>query len=398
MIILFDLLLSSAALLLIVPVGVLFIEVLFAVTERKTLSSETGERRRLAIIIPAHNESSIIADALRSIVPQLRELDRILVVADNCVDDTATIAHREGAEVVVRTDSIHRGKGYALDAGVRHLEHDPPDTVIVIDADCQVTQGAIDRLARVCARIGRPTQALYLMYSPDGAAITTRIGELAWTVKNRVRPSGLRRLGLPCQLMGTGMAFPWMLINTAVLSTGHIVEDLKLGIELARAGAPPLFCPDALVTSFFPVSKQGIGTQRTRWEHGYLSVMLREAPQLLLRAIVTLDADLMAVALDLSVPPLALLMLQLMIVWMGAATLYFFTATAFPLIIASAALAILVLSIFLSWARYGRHIVSLRYLAYALWYSLCKIPLYAKFLARRQLDWVRSKRDGDGPR
>src|SRR6202034_2659018 len=108
--------------------------------------------------------------------------------------------------------------------------------------DCNVATGSIDRLARLCARTGRPAQALYLMRAPENARIMTRIGEFAWTVRDQIRPAGLRRLGLPCQLMGTGMAFLWSSISTTRVASGHIVEDLKLGIDLARARTPTLFC------------------------------------------------------------------------------------------------------------------------------------------------------------
>ena len=57
-------------------------------------------------------------------------------------------------------------------------------------------------------------------------------------MKNWVRPLGLSNLNLPCQLMGTGMAFPWELIRSANLASGSIVEDTKLGLELASGRTP----------------------------------------------------------------------------------------------------------------------------------------------------------------
>lgn len=63
------------------------------------------------------------------------------MVADNCTDDTARLASAAGAEVIERHDALLRGKGYALDFGVRHLAQQPPDVVIVVDADCQVAEG-----------------------------------------------------------------------------------------------------------------------------------------------------------------------------------------------------------------------------------------------------------------
>jgi cellulose synthase/poly-beta-1,6-N-acetylglucosamine synthase-like glycosyltransferase len=395
-----ELLLCAAALALLIPVTVLAAELLLSLRyDEKSALHESGERRRLAILMPAHDEELIIASTLRSVIPQLAPNDRVLVVADNCSDRTATIAAQEGADVIERSDRLRRGKGYALDFGVRHLEVDPrgpPDIVIIIDADCRVGESAIDRLARMCARTMRPVQALYLMHGEDGnAGIKMRIAEFAWAIKNKVRPLGLRRLGLSCQLMGTGMAFPWSRISTASLASGHIVEDLKLGVDLALAGSAPLFCPGALVTSTFPSSEQGVAGQRMRWEHGYLGVIVAETAHLLALSFRTLNGALLAFALDLSVPPIALLVSLLTFVWLSSAAFYFFVHVRLPIVICTFEILFLALGIVLAWRKYGRHIVSLDDLARAGIYVLWKVPLYAKFFGRRQSEWVRSKRDKD---
>jgi hypothetical protein len=74
--------------------------------------------------------------------------------------------------------------------------------------------------------MGRPVQALYLMMAPADSQINYKVAEFAWRVKNWLRPLGLRALGLPCQLMGTGMAFPWEVIRRADLASASLVEDL----------------------------------------------------------------------------------------------------------------------------------------------------------------------------
>jgi cellulose synthase/poly-beta-1,6-N-acetylglucosamine synthase-like glycosyltransferase len=394
-----ELFLCAAALALLVPVSVLSAELLLALRyDGKSAMPETGERRRLAILMPAHDEASIIASTLRSVIPQLAPNDRLLVVADNCSDETAAIATTEGAEVIERSDALRRAKGYALDFGVRHLErdkHGPPEIVIIIDADCQVSAGAIDRLARMCARTAHPIQAIYLMHVAGNAGIKMRIAEFAWAIKNKVRPLGLCRLGLSCQLMGTGMAFPWSSISTANLGGGHLVEDLKLGVDLALSGTPPLFCPEALVTSSFPSSEEGITTQRTRWEHGYLGVIVGETWRLFALSLRTLNRVLLVFALDLSVPPIALLVLLLTVVWSASAALYLFTHMWLSVVISTFAIVLLAFGIGLAWRKYGRHIISLADLARAGIYVLWKVPLYAKFLGGRQSEWVRSKRDRD---
>jgi len=393
---LFEFLFGGAALLLLLPVTVLFAEVFLGVVFRATKSVlPVGERLPLAVVMPAHNEALVIAKALRMIVPQLVNSDRLLVVADNCSDDTAAIAAAEGAEVIERRDQALRGKGYALDFGVRHLEREPPQIVVIVDADCQVAAGSIDRLSRLCSRSQRPVQALYLMHAGKGASIKMQIAEFAWAVKNQVRPLGLRQLGLPCQLMGTGMAFPWSRIAAAKLATGHLVEDLSLGIEMARAGSVPLFCPEALVTSQFPASVSGAQGQRTRWEHGHLGVILSDAPNVLLEALKSRNLNLLALGLDLCVPPLALLTLLVAAIWLASIGFLVFAKLSLPFAVMTIEVMLVGLSVLMSWVRYGRRIISFGSLAFAAVYALSKLPLYAKFLVARQMDWVKSKRDGD---
>ena len=384
---------GAAALVLLIPILTLALEVIASLPARKGQRGLEADRPSLAVVVPAHNEAGLIGETIRAILPQLFATDRLIVVADNCSDETAAVASAAGAGVIVRNDSTRRGKGYALDFAVRHLTASPPDVVLIVDADCRVEEGCLDRLARACAATSRPVQALYLMHAPADAGLTGRIAAFAWILKNRVRPTGLGRLGLPCQLMGTGMAFPWQRIARADLASGHIVEDLKLGVELAREGSPALFCPEARVASDFPSSAEGFKSQRTRWEHGYLSVLLRDAPSLLARSLTKGNLPLFALGLDLCVPPIALLVLLTGAVWLAAALIYAFAGSATPLLLASVELVLLACCVLLAWARYARDVISGATLAFAPIYALAKIPLYARFLVARQMDWVRSKRD-----
>jgi glycosyltransferase involved in cell wall biosynthesis len=251
------------------PVAVFFIETVAAfilVTKKPELHSSKMVRHRVAVVIPARNESVGILPTLSDVKPQLLPGDRLLVVADNCTDDTAAVASGAGAEVIERHELSRRGKGFALNFALKHIKADPPAVVIIVDADCRVSEETIDHLASACTTTGRPVQILDLMTAPEGSPVNFCVAEFAWRVKNWVRPLGLGALGLPCQLMGTGMAFPWEVIRSANLASGSIVEDTKLGLELARAGHPPLFFPAARVTSDFQWSAVGDENQRRRWE------------------------------------------------------------------------------------------------------------------------------------
>jgi cellulose synthase/poly-beta-1,6-N-acetylglucosamine synthase-like glycosyltransferase len=382
-----------ALLLLALPIAVFVLELGLALVTGRSQAGTAGPRPALAVLVPAHDEGAGILATLASIQSQLKTGDRILVVADNCSDDTAAQARAAGAEVLEREDPVRRGKGYALDAGVRHLAHDAPALVVVVDADCLLTPDALDRLAQRCVESGRPVQALYLMRAPAGAGLKTRIAEFAWAVKNRARALGLARLGLPCQLMGSGMAFPWPLIEGAALASADLVEDLRLGLDFAREGRAPLFCPEALVTSEFPVNAKGLQSQRTRWEHGHLAMMLRDGPRLLLEGVRSGNAGLCALTLDMCVPPLALLVLVALAFGALGLLAWAWTGAALPWVLALPGPLLLAVAVLAAWLRFGRDILSWRELAYAPVYALVKIPLYLKFVIQRQVAWVRSERD-----
>ncbi|MCF7999459.1 MAG: glycosyltransferase [Methylovulum sp.] len=389
--IVFEVILVCTALLVLLPVLVLFAQVLLAMWPR-SVRQITGLRPSLAVLIPAHNEASVIADTLAALLPQLSAGDRIVVIADNCTDNTAEIAVAKGVEVIMRMDDERHGKSYALDFGVRHISYNPPEVAIIIDADCKAHNGSLDTLSRMAFQLKQSVQALDLMTSPPDAGLKSQISEFAWLVKNHVRPLGYQQLGFPCQLMGTGMAFPWQALSEAKLASGHIVEDLKLGLDLACAGTFTFFCPEALVTSVFPSNEQTITAQRTRWEHGHLLVILSELPRVLKAAIQQRSIGLLVLALDLCVPPLALLSLLIIVLLLISLSYYAVSASSLALVIAFTESVMFGIAILLSWLKYGRQVISFSNLARIPAYILWKIPLYLKFLVNKQVSWVKTKR------
>ena len=97
---------------------------------------------RFDVLVPAHNESAGIAKTVASLraVDYPTELYRILVIADNCTDDTAERAREAGAVVLVRQNAQQRGKGYALAHGyAASLGEGFASAVVVVDADTSVS-------------------------------------------------------------------------------------------------------------------------------------------------------------------------------------------------------------------------------------------------------------------
>ena len=388
--------LTAVSFLLAVPVAVFFVEVCAAIAlpqRHRTIPPAENIYGEVAVLVPAHNEGAGLLPTLEDIKAQLRPTDRLLVVADNCSDETGAVAVAAGAEVINRHDLERVGKGYALAWGLRHLEASPPDIVIVVDADCRLADALIDRLAAACAVTHRPVQALDLMIAPEGSPINSRVAEFAWRVKNWVRPLGLKALGLPCQLMGTGMAFPWNVIRSTDLASGLIVEDLKLGLDLAIAGSAPLFCPSARVTSEFPLSLQGIQSQRRRWEQGHLGMIITMVPRLIVAAIWQANLDLLVLALDVAVPPLSLLGILVVAASVVAtlATLLGYPSTA--IFVSAGNVIAFTVGVFLSWLKCGRDVLPPGAILLIVPYIIKKLPLYCRILFQRsRSQWIRSDR------
>lgn len=356
--------------------------------------SEGRDAPSYVVLMPAHDEAAIIAAMVTATRAQLTPEGRLLVIADNCSDDTAARARQAGAEVIERNDLQLRGKGYALAYGIAALQSSPPQVVLVVDADCRAHPGAFAALAREADRLQRPIQGMYAMLAPEGAGLKQRIAAFAWDFRARIRAEGFRRLGLPCQLMGSGMAFPWPLLQSVSFATGHIVEDLKLGLDFAERRTAPVYAPQAVVESTFPENEQGAQSQRKRWEHGHLAMIVSAAPALLWKSLTQANGALLAMTIDMCVPPLALLAMLLagnaiaagLLVWSGL-------VPAAVGLLAVWSIGLFVAVVLVGWWRVGRRWVSLGELAAIPWYMAKKVPLYLGFLTKRQAGWIRTKRD-----
>ncbi len=389
------------AVLLCVALG-LFLLTLVLVTEavaarRAPLMSITPDfelKEPFVIVMPAHNEVGTIDRTLPHIIASLPAHGSVLVVADNCTDDTAALARSLGATVIERKDPDRRGKGYAVNFAVRHLTPNPPSFVVILDADCIPDAGALATLLAATHQFKRPVQARYELDEPGIAAgPLARIGTFAWRIKNVLRPTGLVALGVPCLLMGTGMAFPWRTLADADLDTGHLVEDMVLGLQLATRGQGAVFVPEACVRSSIPPSQEGQRSQRTRWETGHLQVIRNHVPRTLMRAAERADWRLLFLGLHAAVPPLALYVLLIVLTTGLAALVALMGGPTLALQVTAILVSSAGLVFATYWYRIGRNLLSVLELLQLPWYLITKISVYGRALQGRRVSWVRSKRD-----
>jgi cellulose synthase/poly-beta-1,6-N-acetylglucosamine synthase-like glycosyltransferase len=389
-----NIILIAISVAIIAPMAAFALECLLAIWPRRLRPAvATGSHPRTVVLIPAHNEELVLEQTLRVLIPTLSAGDRVLVIADNCDDRTAEVARAAGVEVAIRCDPARRGKGYALDFAVQYLRQSPPEVVVIIDADCLVSADTINILAHQALQSGRQVQALNLTDRIPPTASRQILAMLANRFTNLIRPLGLLKVGLPCRLMGTGLAMPWPLLENVPFVGDNLVEDMQWGIDLALAGYWPLFCPDARVTSALPLQDRAFVSQRRRWEHGHLRTIIAQVPLLLAKSLRRRDFRLFCLAWDLSIPPLALLA----VLWTATIILSFAAGLAgaswWPAAILSVGGIMTTLAFSGAWFVHCRRQIPFSALLTMPLYILRKLPIYISFIIRPQNSWVRTQRD-----
>jgi cellulose synthase/poly-beta-1,6-N-acetylglucosamine synthase-like glycosyltransferase len=392
-------LLIIIALLLSIPLLVIGVECLVALLFASApppcpdaLETTTSYR----LLIPAHNEAEIIGKTLAKLIAQLpySKPEHIILVADNCSDNTASIARTLGVTVLERHDTSQRGKGFALDFGIQYLKVNmPPQVLVIIDADCDTSKNSIISLINRVITSNKPAQMTNIMQVVDNASIKQKIAGFAWLVKNKIRPLALHNLQMPAILTGTGMAFPWQALETVKIGHGNIVEDMQLGVDCAINGFSPVFCPEAVVYSRFPEQATAEQSQRTRWEHGHLQTIFQQVPVLLKESIQQKNWRLFALALDIGVPPLSLLVMVSLGGLIGLAVCSLLTQTTTALLVLLLSFSYFAAMLACVWWRYGQNYLSAAELAGIPSYIVSKLSIYIAFIFKRQKEWIRTDRD-----
>lgn len=378
---------------LLVATGIFVTEVwLGAKPRRRDRQPADGASGEVVVLVPAHDEALGIGGAIAAMRAGMPPGMRLLVIADNCTDDTATIARTAGAIVVERFDADRRGKGFALDRGRQELAASPPVCVIVVDADTVPQPGALTRLADRAIASGRPVQSSYTIAVGNADGSVARFSAAAFYIKNAVRQLGAARLGAPAILTGSGMAFPWAIFADLPLATGHVAEDLMLGVESALAGRAPIFDPLAIVLGTAS-SDKGTAVQRRRWESGFLQVASDHAGTLLARAITRGQLRLGWLGLHLLTPPLIPLIALDIVAIVLLGSLWLLTGVGAVALVALASLTVAAMTgVVVALAAHQR-LGLLGGWRDVPRYMLWKLGLSLAAVLRRERTWIRTDRD-----
>ena len=234
----------------------------------------------LTVLIPAHNEETLIEATIHSLIEQDRKPDRIIVVADNCTDGTVTVAKQMGVEVFESVNNLNKKAG-ALNQMLTVLlpKLGENDTVMIMDADTVLRQGFLKSAVKHFEDDRGLSAIGGLFYGEHRPGLLAQIQKNEYTRYSREIN---RRRGRVFVLTGTASIFRARALRTVanergqllpgtpgqVYDTHALTEDNELTLALKSLGALMMSPPECMVETELMPNLQSLWKQRLRWERG----------------------------------------------------------------------------------------------------------------------------------
>lgn len=269
---------------------------LFGIVKKKEIKCSLPSKK-FAIIVAAHNEELVIANAVDSLndIDYPKNMYDIFVIADNCTDKTAKIAEIHGANVYKRFNNKEKGKGYALEwmFSMLYNMESKYDAVAIFDADNLVSKNFLKEMNNKLCEGYKVVQGFLDSKNPNDSWITASYSIAFWST-NRMFQLAKSNIGLSSQIGGTGFCVDIDILKTLGWGATCLTEDLEFSCKLIMNGQKVGWAHDAIIYDEKPITLRQSWKQRKRWMQGFSDVAGRFFFKLLFKAIKDLDI----VALD----------------------------------------------------------------------------------------------------
>ncbi len=232
---------------------------------------------RVAVLIPAYNEETVIARTIRSVMMSNYKNLRVIVIDDGSKDRTFEVATEaypkeiESGRLVILTKP-NGGKAEALNFALEHLDE---EIYVGIDADGVIAHDAIGRL--VCHFANPKIGAV-----AGNAKVGNRVNLWTrWQALEYITSQNFERRAL--DLFDVVMVVPgaigaWR--TSAVRAGGGyhsntVAEDADLTMNLLEQGFSVIYEDQALAFTEAPINADGLMRQRFRWSFGILQAVFK---------------------------------------------------------------------------------------------------------------------------
>ena len=253
-----------------------------AVHHRRSIRTSRGDSHvpSVSIVVPAYNESVLIARTVASLAASEYQDFDLVVVDDGSVDDTAEIVERLGLERVRVVRQRNEGKAAALNTGIRLTKG---EIVVMVDADTIFEPETLRRLVQPFA--DREVGAV-----SGNAKVGNRRTMLGrWQHIEYVIGFNLdRRMYEVLQCTPTvpgavGAFRREVLAAVGGVSGATLAEDTDLTLAIGRSGRRVVYVEDARAWTEAPANLSGLWRQRYRWSFGTMQAVWKHKGALISR-------------------------------------------------------------------------------------------------------------------
>jgi len=225
-------------------------------------------RRRLALLLPAHNEELIIETTIRSAVVAGLEKEDIYVVDDNSSDSTREIALRELPPGHVL--SVARsGKALAVQQAFRHFEFEKKYCWMhVADADSIFSKDYFRTYFKYLNR--EDCSAAVGFVQSMGGNWLANYRSFSYTYGQHIFRRIQSWFGMIAVLPGPVTCFNTDIIKDLDFDTASLTEDFDLTLQLHRKKLGHIrFVPEAINYTQDPRTLRDFYGQTLRWQRGF---------------------------------------------------------------------------------------------------------------------------------
>lgn len=252
---------------------------LFSFVKLKEKPYIVNKQHKFLIILPAHNEEAVIGNLISSLkkLDYSKDLYDIVVIVDNCTDNTEKIARDMGAKVYIRnvTDPSKKTKGYAMQEYLNTILADKNmdyDAFCVFDADNIVDKNFLKVMNKHLCQGEEVVQGYRDIKNPTDSWISAGYAIFYWMM-NRFYHLARYNAGLSPLINGTGFMVKFDAIRDTGWNTNTLTEDIEFSLKTIIQGKKLGWAVDAICFDEQPVTFGPSWSQRSRWTMGHIQCL-----------------------------------------------------------------------------------------------------------------------------
>jgi biofilm PGA synthesis N-glycosyltransferase PgaC len=248
------------------------------------IATTTGRKRKLALLLPAHNEELIIQATITSAVAAGQKLEDIFVVDDNSADET----RKKALELLPKANVLtvpRSGKALAVNRAIKHFKIEARFTwVHIADAD-SIFGPDYFRLYRAKLDAKKYVVAVGFVQSLRGNWIS-KYRAFTYTFSQHILRRFQSWLGMITVFPGPITCFRTDIIKDLEFDGTSLTEDFDVTLQVHRKKLGKIrFIPEAVSFTQDPQTLTDFYKQNLRWQRGFFQGVLRHKIGLKAQAI-----------------------------------------------------------------------------------------------------------------